>query len=74
MKFFKLGLSQASKPTSFGQKRIQQMAQTLSHASVQRKNLLKKEFATPNPFNKFFQQKGQRLDAQICKIKDEIKK
>ncbi len=75
MKFLKpLGISRTQKPTSFGQKRTQQVAQALSRATNERKNLLKKEFASPEPLNKIYQQKGQRLDAQIRKMKDEIGK
>ena len=72
MKFFKpLGISRVAKPTSFGQKRALQMEQALSKATLERKNLLKKEYASPDPLNKIYQQKGQRLDAKIRKLGDD---
>ena len=72
MKFLKpLGISRVAKPTSFGQKRALQMDQRLVKATNERKTLLQKEFASPDPLNKMYQQKGQRLDAQIRKLKDE---
>ncbi len=71
MKFFKpLGISRVVKPTSFGQKRALGMNQALLKAAVDRKNLLKKEFASPEPLNKIYQQKGRQLDVQIRKLKD----
>ncbi|MBP7842539.1 hypothetical protein KA017_00890 [Candidatus Woesebacteria bacterium] len=75
MKFLKpMGISRIAKPTSFGQKRAMQMEQALSKVTLERKNLLKKEFASPDPLNKIYQQKGQQLDAQIRKLKDETHK
>lgn len=72
MKFVKrLGLSRLTKPSSFGQKRAMYIAQALSKATLERKNLLKKEYASPDPLNKMYQQKVQRLDAQIRKLKDQ---
>lgn len=70
MKFLK-PLGKLVRPTSFGQKRALQMEQRLTKATNERKSLLRKEFASPEPLNKIYQQKGQRLDAQIRKLKDE---
>lgn len=84
MKFLKPGLNssapkrpsglrsdKAPKPTSFGEKRALQMNQALGKAVQERKTLLQKEFASPDPLNKVYQQKGYRLDARIRKLKDE---
>lgn len=74
MKFLKpLGLSNLKKPASFGQKRAQSMNQALEKAQQERKQLLKKQYASPEPLNSYYQQKGNRLDAQIRKLKDEVK-
>lgn len=61
----------APKPTSFGEKRAQQMNQSLNKAINERKTLLKKEFASPDPLDKIYQHKGYQLDAKIRKLKDE---
>lgn len=74
MKFLKpLGLSNSKKPVSFGQKRAQFMNQALEKAQQERKQLLKKQYASLEPLNSYYQQKGNRLDAKIRKLKDEVK-
>jgi hypothetical protein len=60
-------------PTSFGQKRSQDMDSRFQKAVEKRKSLLKKEFASPDPLNSVYKQKGQNLDAQIRKLKDNQK-
>lgn len=74
MKFFKpLGLikrkTAVAKPTSFGEKRAAQMNQSLSKAINERKQLLKKEYASPAPIDKIYQKKGYALDAKINELK-----
>ena len=72
MKFLKPLLKKAKKvkPTSFGEKRSMQMNQALKKAQQERKTLLKKEYASPDPLNKAYQQKGNQLDARIRSLKD----
>lgn len=62
--------AQPKNPTSFGEKRAQQMNNSLQKAMDERKVLVKKELASPDPLNKLYQQKGYQLDAQIKKLKD----
>ena len=56
-------------PKSFGEKRAQQMESSLQKAIKERKDLVRKEFASPDPLNKVYQQKGHRLDARIRDFK-----
>lgn len=58
-------------PSSFGEKRAQQMNSRLTKAIKERNSLLRKEFASPDPLNQAYQQKGRRLDAEIRKLKDQ---
>ena len=71
MKFLKpLGHKRANKPKSFGQKRAQRMAGSLQKAQQERKQLIKKQYASPDPLNSYFEQKGNRVDARIRKLID----
>lgn len=72
MKFFGLLKNKRGvKPTTFGQKRAVEMKQRLSKAINERKIVLRKEYASPDPINKMYQRKGRQLDAQIRKFTDE---
>lgn len=62
--------TKVKQPSSFGEKRAQQMSQSLHKAIDERKSVLQKEFASPDPLNKMYQQKGYQLDAQIKKLKN----
>jgi hypothetical protein len=75
MNFLKPVLKKSSKakPTSFGEKRSIQMNQTLVKAQQERKTLLRKEYASPDPLSSAFQQRGNRLDAKINRIKSKTK-
>jgi hypothetical protein len=71
MKFLKPLLNVAAikrpvKPHAHGQN-----VRPLNKAMTERKTLLKKEFASPDPLNKVYQKKGYDLDAKIRKMKDE---
>lgn len=73
MKFLKpLGMKKASKPISFGQKRAMSMNNALKKAQQERRQLLKKQFLSPDPLNKVYEHKGNQLDARIKKIKDDL--
>lgn len=73
MKFLKplLKKNKTVKPKSFGEKRSMQMNQALEKAKQEHKSLVKKEYMSPDPLNKAYQQKGDRLDARIRSLKDE---
>ena len=58
------------KPKSFGQKRAQDMNNAFNKAVQQRRELIKKEFTSPDPLNKIYQQKGRNLDVRIRNLKD----
>jgi len=65
--------SLTSKPRSFGEKRAQQMNSALQKAMTQRKELLKKQYVSPDPLSTSFKQKGHRLDAKIRGLQDQKK-
>jgi len=69
MKFLKPLLNKSTKPTSFGQKRAIQMNSSLEKAKQEREKLVKKEYLSPDPLNKVYQQKGNRFDLKINKLK-----
>lgn len=58
------------KPHTFGESRANQMNQSLANAEKERIKLVQKEYLSPDPLNKVFQQKGFNLDAKIRKLKD----
>ena len=62
-----------SQPRSFGEKRAHQMDATLHKAIKERTDLVRKQFASPDPLNTVFKQRGHRLDAQIRRLKDQEK-
>lgn len=65
--------SVASAPRSFGEKRAQQMNTALQKAMTQRKELVKKQFASPDPLSTVFKHKGHRLDGKIRSLQDQKK-
>ena len=60
-------------PRSFGEKRAHKMNSALNKAMRDRKDLIRKQFASPDPLRTVFKQQGHRLDAQIRRIKDQKK-
>lgn len=61
------------KPITFGERRNYEMNQSLVKATEERKKLVQKEYMSPDPLNKIYQQKGYNLDAKIRKLKDDKK-
>ena len=55
-------------PKSFGEKRAQEMNSSLSKSIKERKQLVRKEFSSPDPLRSVYKHKGARLDAKIRRI------
>lgn len=67
----KIKPAQTISPRSFEEKRAQQMNQSLNRSLSQRKELLKKEYVSPEPLQTAYRKKGQILDARIRKLTDQ---
>lgn len=66
----KFGSSRSSnKVASFGAKRAGDITSRLKKAQTERKQLLRKEYASPDPLKKNYQQKGRSLDLKINRLK-----
>lgn len=65
----KSGASSTAKPQSFAEKRALDRQQALQKANTYRKQLIKKEYSSPEPLKSGYHEKGKRVDVQIRKLK-----